>query len=309
MARMTRFLLAALVMIVPLAQEDAHLGQVRLLKNSVVLLKIPNVIYKDGKPGFARPVYWYATVSGASELGKVLVNEDAQWLAAGFPSLTERKITGIKSSKENGTTEVTLKAKNERDVILTFQGDAEYLFALIAVSTASSKGLRENAYQAIADRAFTGSLASIPSQRKTAMIAVADEVVRAQHIETITFKDKQYLRLDLGGVQDIYNDLRLNQAQRMAQAISDHFLPVIRALAPLFKEGDEVYGLKLSGTVFHMNLGTYEKLGSNRLDLLSPRDAIIKFFDAELTNQQLMNDSIILVDETRIEVRLNGNDN
>ena len=65
------------------------------------------------------------------------------------------------------------------------------------------------------------------------------------------YRGEAYLGVDLGRDTSVYNELQLNQSARIARAMNDKLLTILKAFALPVQDVDAVYGLKLEFKIPH----------------------------------------------------------
>ena len=146
---------------------------------------------------------------------------------------------------------------------------------------------------------FTGGLASIPTKSKLKLLEELKYVDSA--IKTEKYKGDTYLSVDAGGDVEVYNTIRLNQTQRLAHSLNQRVLSYLKRIARIIKFHSEVDGIKITILVPYKNFVTETYLEPNydRLEIYAPMDVIRQFADDELTNEEFVEEAILLVNRNR----------
>jgi len=146
---------------------------------------------------------------------------------------------------------------------------------------------------------------TLPDDKRLRILAFAHMAAGSATIGSETYKDKLYLVVNLGESDTVYNELKLNQAARVAKVMNEKLLTVLKALASPIADVAGIYGLKIEFQVPHrnfLNAGTYAE--TDKLEAYVPADAVKKFADADITSQQLVDGSVVIVNDNRVQVGL-----
>ncbi len=117
-----------------------------------------------------------------------------------------------------------------------------------------------------------------------------------------------YLVVDLARDEVVYNDAKLSAGQRLATALNDRLLTLLKSFARHVERVPEVEGLKLELTIYHRNFVTDVRTPGpteeDRLELYAPADLIRKFAAQDITSQELVDGCIVIVNGNRVKVDL-----
>jgi hypothetical protein len=124
---------------------------------------------------------------------------------------------------------------------------------------------------------------------------------------TETFKGKNYFAVTLGSDGQVFNSNVLNSSARIAKVINDEVIGKVK----IFKGPSQVTGidgLKFTAGVDFRNFVNESELQihHDRLDVYLPLDLCLKFVDADITSQQLIDGSTVLVNGDRVQVPLSS---
>ena len=89
----------------------------------------------------------------------------------------------------------------------------------------------------------------------------------------------------------------------MGRVISTQ-LALLKAFARITIRHDLIGGLKLTQPSSHGTAPNYLDTRTDQIEAYFPVDLMVKFADADITSQQLVNQSIISVSGDRVEVNL-----
>jgi hypothetical protein len=231
---------------------------------------------------------------------QLLVNNDPNWQVAGFPWLAQVTVEKIKPEKAQ--TLVELKGENNRVIILRFNTDPRTAFPRLVVRPGEVAAYRHEAYAAIAAHTFSGSLSAVPDESRLKVLELASGMHGT--IASATYKESLYLLIDLGKDSSVYNELRMNQAQRVARVMNDTMLVAMKAFGMAVADVPSIYGLKLQFGIPHRQFTQVTGGQEDTLEVYAPSDLIKKFKDTDITSQQLVDGSVVILNGNRIQVSL-----
>ncbi len=111
--------------------------------------------------------------------------------------------------------------------------------------------------------------------------------------------------VDLGRDMSVYNDLKLNQVERVAHVLNDRLLTLLKAFAAPVTGVGEIGGLKIEMIIPHKSFLDQSALAKDdRLELYAPVESVAHFADDAITSQQLVEESVVLVNGNRTNVPL-----
>ena len=118
-----------------------------------------------------------------------------------------------------------------------------------------------------------------------------------------SLKKKQYLVSSYLDTR-AYNSNRVNQAERIARTIQEYF-PIIKGKEKLLFTLKEIDGLEFEVKIaFRDFVDKSSRTQYEELKFYVPKDALKLFIDADITDQELIDESIILLNDNRVKVNL-----
>jgi hypothetical protein len=121
------------------------------------------------------------------------------------------------------------------------------------------------------------------------------------------YKATVYLVIDLGTYDSVFNTLRMSQPSRLARVINEKVLSLVKDFYKLIAIDDrrEVGGIKTKIKIPYKAF-TDKNASPSYDDLLVyiPLAMIKKFIDDDITSQQLLDNSVVIVDNNRVQVSL-----
>ncbi|MDQ3062917.1 MAG: hypothetical protein M3R14_08670 [Acidobacteriota bacterium] len=209
-------------------------------------------------------------------------------------SIVAYKVSGIERKKE--FTEVNLSKINDRivDIKLQFGNsikDVEKAFSEVTFLGGVGEFTNSEYYQNLYNPNLDREMGELPKE--------INEVSN----QTEIFKEKKYLvssYLD----KRAYNSNRVNQTERTARIVQEYF-PVIKKKEELLLSLKEIDGIKLEVKIAFRDF--VDKSSRTQLDELKfyvSKDVLKLFIDADITDQELIDKSIILLNDNRVRVNL-----
>jgi hypothetical protein len=138
---------------------------------------------------------------------------------------------------------------------------------------------------------------------KTSKISLLEEVnYNASAIWTELFKDKSYIGF-LYSDDVKYNTNRVNQAERIARTIQK-YLPAVKRIGKQLLTTKEIYGIELKVKIAYSNFVDKSPTEYETLQYYVPLDGLKLFIDADITDQELIDKSVVLLNDNRVKVNL-----
>lgn len=231
----------------------------------------------------------------------------ADWRLAGFPSIRHYVVGNLKTVDRDRAKfiEVTLKDPTPLDLRYRFFAPAdqpEAIRAVLAPLRAADSAL-QTAYDSLGARFFTGPLAGFTPAERLLLLRFAHITANGTTLGSEAFKGVTYLTIALPGDGNTWNDLRVTRSQRIGRLIGDQ-LALLKAFAKIAVPHDSIGGLKLEEPSRHGSAPYYLDTTSEQVAAYFPVGAILKFANADITSQELVNQGIVLVDGNRVAVDL-----
>jgi hypothetical protein len=273
-------------------------AQADFVKKSEVILRFPLCHLTR----FQHPSQRWVRLEGklARSGSDITVNGDPHWRSAGFPPWTVYKIDQVR--KEDTLTTVRLTAKRQPPIELILYGDPT-LYRDVLARPDQAEQVRAEAYDRIAQRLFIGEVAAMPAESRHRLLAFADSARVLPEVTVSTFEGVAYLGIYLGTDSMGYNSRRLDAAARASEVIGTWMLDRVRRFAPL-GEATGIGGVKLTIEVPYQDFGRRSKIDRNRLQIYVRSSIAARFAGGEITGQQMIDSSVVVIDGTATRVVL-----
>jgi len=289
------------VLSIVLLGSSSLFAQVPFARGQKVLLKSSNSALRFEDAGRS---FFFAADVAVSDAG-VTVNGASDWAAAAMPDFKPLEIRKMGPGKKGYEVELR-KVDGGTNVVLRFADEAAAAKGLPqllipAGDTAAVDAWMATVNTAMAAKTFAGPLAKVPASAQKSLLEL--ENARVGHITGETFKDHDYLSINTGESENVYNTLKLNRSQRMARGAAE-LLPVLKTVHKALGACDAVYGIKVATRVPYKNFVTDSDSGNDQIAIYAPCESVAKFANADISGQKLLSESIILVNGDRSEVTL-----
>ncbi len=331
---MTVFVLVSFLAVLPacaqqkvLASELKKQWPLTLAKGSTVVVKIPTHYWQDEKDQRKGLNIWspFKNEKGPSGTGLAyfvdvqdLLNQ-SNWASDGFPFCREfaltkiLELTPIFRSKKLPYTEIELQSGNVylRLHFAHSSSEADALnsdFHKLVVSGnweqfESSEDFRKNVFAAQDAKIFVGPLNRSSYPVKLALFHMA--CYGQSSVATETFKNKTYFAVTLPSDGNVYNANVLNSSARVATIINGQVVDRIKTFKfPAQESG--IDGLKFATVIIYRNFVNESANHTDQLEVYLPIELVVKFVNADITSQELIDGGIVLLNGNRIRAPLAG---
>lgn len=222
------------------------------------------------------------------------------------PSIVAYKVSKIEKKKD--LTEVNLSKLNDRIVDLKLivgnsVKDIDKALSEVLFVGGVEEFKKSDYYQNALDKE-TSNLPKEVSDltRDTKILLLEDFNYRTDAMRIEIFKEKKYfLYFYVSGV--IYNTNRVNSAERTALTIQK-YLPIIKTKIKFFYAAKEIDGFELKVKIAFRDFVNESQSSYENLQVYFPMDSLKLFIDADITDQELLDKSIILLNDSRVRVNL-----
>jgi hypothetical protein len=284
---------------------EAQAGQwpLSVPKGTTVVLKVPmSAMSLEGHSAGGALIY-------AVEVERIL--SQASWRKVWFPLMQDfrlEKVTDWKAPTGVRYTQVEIrnamvwaKLRFNRSADL----NAQFL-DVVAIGDVQafkeSEYFRKEVFEPLDPEIFVGPLVGLPYNVKLGLLDFVD--YRKDALTAGTYKGKTYVSVDLGEDGNVYNSLRLDEAARVALVENERLLKLIKTFSTV-AEMSGIDGVKLIAVISYKSfLDELARPSRDVLQLYVPLDLARRFQDADITSQQLIDGSVVLLNDNRIQVSL-----
>ena len=280
-------------------------AQAKPVKGAIFYLKVPIGVFEAKRSSWSGVLWLNATIK-SSENG-IAVNNVTDWRLSAFPPMTELKVTKVKVEGGLGLTEIELSAGDIFSIKFAFErGKGDQLFPGVVATKDEVDTYRTETYKLLAPKFFDGTpLAGISEEKKILLCQFANVTAGGKKVSTALYKEKLYLVVDTGRDTSVYNEIRMNQMQRVAHVFNERLLTVLKGFTIPTGDDLNLFGLKLEFQIPHKNfMHEADEATYDQLEIYAPIDLIQKFAQADITSQQFLDGCVVIVDGNRISVPL-----
>ena len=217
------------------------------------------------------------------------------------PSIVAYKVSKIDRKKE--FTEVNLSKLNDRLIDLKLQfgnsvKDVDRALSEVLFLGGVEEFKKSDFYQSMFGSSI--ELAGLPQNAKASLLE--DVNCQSNGIRTEIFKEKKYLVCSYTDGTE-YNSNLVNQAERTARTIQK-YLPLIKRKGNLLLATQEIQGVELQVKIGYRNFINGTQTYYENLQFYVPLDSLKLFIELDITDQELVDKSIVILNESRVRVNL-----
>jgi hypothetical protein len=227
------------------------------------------------------------------------------WREAGFPVLTSHTVKGIKTVNQKSSKLIELTVGIAQGIDYRIFAPANQSFAItgIVFPARLSDSMSMLAYRAIAPRVFKGPLEVFGEEDRLSLLKFAHVTAGGTDLGTETFKDVNYISVFLPEAEGTWNNLRVSRSERVGRLVEKQ-LALLKAFAKTVSKHEGFGGLKLEQGSRHGTAPDYADVRVDKVEVYIPLEAILKYAAADITSQQLLDGSYVLVDGDRVAIDL-----
>jgi hypothetical protein len=281
-------------------------NEITLSKMQPLVIRIPRKLlkYESSSIRSGLPIFT-ANVSVVGET--IMVEGESDWQLRGWPPMLT--LFYEKSSKGKEYTEIEFRSSLAY-AKLRFAADTPNVDAALRqlVFLGSAESFESSAeFKALTEKLlplrFSGVLAEIPRDKQLQLLK--DLGYKDDEMGVAEFKGKQYIAFSATSPTAEFNS-QVNRAARVATVLRAIVLPAFDKVAPVITDANGIYGIKIRARIFYRDFHSRrnQRLHVEVLEIFAPYDLVEKFFNLDITNQKLVDGSIVLVNGDRIEVDL-----
>ncbi len=233
----------------------------------------------------------------------------SDWRSAGFPPSGRYDIHKIIKVTRIGTKqkmwEITVNTSGTQDFRIFVPVEQPEVARALIAPVAAADSVLQLSYAAIDSVTFVGPLATFSPAERTALLKFAHITANGTTLGSEDFKGLTYMTISLPLYGSTWNDLQVTRSKRIGALIEEQ-LALLKLFAKIAMPHDAIGGLMLRQDVRHGTAPYYTDATTEHVMAYFPLKAILSFADFDITSQELVNQSIILVDDNRVEVDLSS---
>lgn len=249
----------------------------------------------------------YKVILSKSPAG-VAVNSVNEWQALDFPMMFNFKVKEFERGKNKPGRILLVATSFQIEIIVPAEIDLQTAAASVLFRGTLSQFLVSDYFltqqKLILPKIFSGPSSSLPYDTQAEIMKWVG--FKSDALSTATFKEKSYLALKLDS-DVVYNTIQVNQAERASRQTEIALIKLkemfsIVGKAPMFD------GVKILAPIYSRDFVNerYRDPHEERFEIYVSFDLLKKFVESDITNQELTEGSIILIDGSRVKVNLSG---
>jgi hypothetical protein len=292
----------ALILIVALTSSVYS----QIAKKDTVVLK-----FSEGAATFEKYKAWQAKAQYVINVGQsgdaITLDGDPKWQEKAFPEMVEYTVREINPQKKKPSEVFLVSLKDwtrQIKILIASELDLQKALSAVLFKGSATDFLRSDYFATLEasflPKIFKGSLSTFtPEQQRKLFAWVGFDI---NGLTEASFKDKIYF----GAVIDdgvVYNTNQLNQAERAARQ-TESALKKLREMYKITGMAAGFDGVKISADIFFRDFVDEKVNQKERFEIYVSFNTLKNFMDADITNQELVDSSTILVDGSRVKVNL-----
>lgn len=232
------------------------------------------------------------------------------WRRVRLPRLEQFVVTKVKTVKVTDTTqtrvefaEITLNAGDDADYRLYYPVEQSSVLDTLLVPARSADISRQYTYELISRDYFVGPLGGFPEDTRVTLLKILNKSDRGLLIDHESYKDVSYLRIYLRSDGAVWNTLRVGSSERVARLINDN-LQILKTLMAVTLPAGAVGGIAFTQPSRYGTAPYYSDEATDVVVAYFPLGLLSRFASADITSQELVDGSVVLVNGNRVKVDL-----
>lgn len=279
-------------------------------KNTIVVLKIPRKAFSHTKLSNWTGKNTYSAQIEQDKDGSLTINSEKNWKDMDWNLMTDLYIENVERKKENKKqlTEVLLK-NDAVNVRLVFDGSIQNVGKAFDDLTfrgnlndyEKSDYYKTEVLGRFMPKIFVGKLGVLPESFKLKLLRIVN--YEPMFFGGENFKDNFYFVLKMAPPA-VIDSARFGQPQRVSMLFNQLLLGELKGLYSELKDVKEMEGIKFEALISHRNYYTGGGDGQDHLQVYAKMENIKLFSEFEITGQELLDRSVVIIDNNRANVNL-----
>lgn len=300
-----------LLLVLLLATSAVAQDQARFAKGDFVVLAVPIVLKTANRTGLGKKNLKWDVEGRAGEDGllRVLDGRSGEWIPdwrlAGFPLVRSLRVTNVKTvNRPPGRAfEVTLRVAANFDIRVFAPADQRDVLNTLLARAEAADSVYALAYDSLGSKFFVGPLEGFSPDERRLLLRFAHLTANGTTIGHEEFKGVHYMEIGLAEDENTWNDLVVTRTERIGKIISEQ-LSLLKGFAKVAVSHSLFGGIKLSQKSRHGTAPDYLDVASDEVQAYFPLEELLRFAEADITSQQLVDASIVLVGGDRVQIDL-----
>jgi len=246
--------------------------------------------------------------------GTLIIGGDPDWRSSSLPLVMTGTVTTVKNVKRDKATFLTVRG-DDREIVFRLplggswqQVISEVLMpghSTVATPSPDLEASLNRMLDAYCERQFTAPLDALDPRIRRRVAELQFAVGASGPPTTSTFEGTRYFDAVLGEGTVVYNTRSSSASQRASNTITDRILPAVKAWTKVFFGEVPFDGLHITADIAHKDFTEYPpRTERDRLELYMSLDDADDFEDEDLSGQQLLDASIVLLNGNRVQLDL-----
>jgi hypothetical protein len=295
------FVLVALAAASPCASQSIGSS---LHKDERVAIRVPVAAFGGIEAGYRQ---WAANVSVSDST--ITINDSTDWASLGFAPQYSLRVAELKVDTKKSILRIKLDREHGPDLhLLVPLADTAFVIPRLFAPAADSAVVHAESYAAVSWRVFGDDTVSIPPPVRNRLLEIADSLHQGDTVRVVKLRGKPYLQFRAPESAFVYNENQTSEPQRQSGVLNEVAFPIVRLLAGTDSTLPNSFGFGIIIILKSKDLsGQYSWLNSTSRDQLTLyvlADVASRFAAAEITSQELVDQSVVMVRGNRIKVDL-----
>jgi hypothetical protein len=269
-----------------------------------VTVMIPRGLLKDDGPVSGRRLPVVAADIDNPTGRQISVNGRSDWMQAGLPSLLEVSVERIRHLK--GHTELELRGTDVvvklrfADSVVEPEATLGQLVAAGGRETEAAQRYRDEAHAALATL-LPGDLRELEDSRKRSILAALQSAPGSPDVHV--HEGQLYASYDLGVDGLVYNDRDFDRPTIVAYVLNETVLTRLRDISRSLPDVPELRGIRVVHRIPHKSAKN-APADEYRLEIVATTEQGVKFSEGAISDQALLDASVLLIDGSPLQIRL-----
>jgi hypothetical protein len=204
---------------------------------------------------------------------------------------------------------IKLDRRDAADLYVTVPfNDTTFVIGRILAPAADFTAVREQADSLLAARLFIGPMRAVSPAAQMHILSVADSVIGDDSLHVVSFQNRPYLRMRAPPSAFIYNLNQTSEPERQAGVLNEVAFPILRSLATTDSSLSSAFGFVIlvvaKTKAFADRYAWLSSPSREEIAIYVTADVAQQLANAEITTQDLIDRSAVLVRGNRIKVDL-----
>ncbi len=269
-----------------------------IVKGTRVALRVPPAAFGDlDRNGLPQGIAEVVRSDGG-----ISINGIQDWAGLGFGLVNSVRIADVKADTKTGRLKMRLDRKNGGDLNLSIPlVDTSLVFSRLFAPASDTVAVQAEIREAVRRRVFSGAMASVSPVGQARLLMIVNSAQHSETVNVVPFQGRPHLEIWMPETPPYPWDNETTKPQMQAWALQYYAIPIARQLGASDSAFAGGFGFAILVT-----LRIKGPLSTAREDItvFVPADAAALFADAQITSQELVDRSAVMVRGNRVKVDL-----